>query len=166
MINSKKITRTALLITMAVLLGYVESLFPPIVPVPGIKLGLANVITLICLYIIGTKLAFAVLLLRIFLSALIFGQPISLAFSLFGGLLSFFAMSVLKRFLCDENIWAISVFGAFFHNLGQIIAAVIITGELSVAYYFLVLIISSVITGAFTGICAGCAVKKLKKINP
>lgn len=142
-----------------------ESLIPPIVPVPGVKLGLANVITLICIYIIGTKSALAVLLVRIFLSALLFGQPVSLVFSLFGGLLSFFAMAILKRFLCEENIWAISVFGAFFHNLGQIIAAVIITSELSVAYYFLFLIISSVITGAFTGICAGWSVKKLKKLK-
>ncbi len=142
-----------------------ESLIPPIIAVPGVKLGLANVITLVCIYIIGTKNALAVLLLRIFLSAIIFGQPVSLTFSLFGGLLSFFAMAVLKRLLCEENIWAISVFGAFFHNLGQIIAAVIITGEITVAYYFLILIISSVITGVFTGICAEYAVKKLKKLN-
>ena len=74
-------------------------------------------------------------------------------------------MAILKKILCEENIWAISVFGAFFHNLGQIIAAIIITSELMVAYYFLFLIISSVITGVFTGICAGSAVKKIKKAN-
>ncbi len=140
-----------------------ESLIPPIVPVPGVKLGLANVITLICLYMIGTKASFAVVLIRILLSSLLFGQPVSLVFSLFGGILSFLVMAILKRFLCEENIWAISVFGAFAHNLGQIIAAVIITSQLSIAYYFLFLIISSVITGVFTGICAQTAVKKLKK---
>lgn len=141
-----------------------ESLIPPIVPIPGVKLGLSNIITLICIYIMGTKLAFAVLFIRIFLSSILFGQPVSLIFSLFGGFLSFAVMTLLKRIFDKSNIWAISVFGAFAHNFGQILAAVVITSELSVAYYFLFLIISSVVTGVFTGICAQTAVKKLGKI--
>jgi heptaprenyl diphosphate synthase len=165
--KEKKLSSMVFVSVMAALslgLYALESLIPPIVPVPGVKLGLSNVITLICIYIIGTKKAFAVLLIRIFLSSLLFGQPVSLVFSLFGGVLSFAVMATLRSFLDKSNIWAISVFGAFAHNFGQIIAAVLITSELSVAYYFLFLVISSVVTGVFTGICAQTAIKKLEKI--
>lgn len=165
--KEKKLSSMVFVSVMAALslgLYALESLIPPIIPVPGVKLGLSNVITLICIYIIGTKKAFAVLLIRIFLSSLLFGQPVSLVFSLFGGVLSFAVMATLRSFLDKSNIWAISVFGAFSHNFGQIIAAVLITSELSVAYYFLFLIISSVVTGVFTGICAQTAIKKLEKI--
>ena len=165
--KEKKLFSLVLVSVMAALslgLYALESLIPPIVPVPGVKLGISNVITLICIHIIGTKKAFAVLLIRIFLSSLLFGQPVSLVFSLFGGILSFVVMAILIRFFDKSNIWAVSVFGAFSHNFGQIIAAVIITRELTVAYYFLFLIISSVVTGVFTGICAQTAIKKLEKI--
>lgn len=165
--KEKKLSSMVFVSVMAALslgLYALESLIPPIIPVPGVKLGLSNVITLICIYIIGRKAAFAVLLIRIFLSSLLFGQPVSLVFSLFGGVLSFAVMATLRSFLDKSNIWAISVFGAFAHNFGQIIAAVLITSELSVAYYFLFLVISSVVTGVFTGICAQTAIKKLEKI--
>lgn len=165
--KNKRPSQLVLISLMAALslgLYALESLIPPIVPVPGVKLGIANVITLICLYILGTKAAFGVLLIRVFLSSLLFGQPVSLVYSLFGGILSFVTMVALKKVFCQSNIWAISVFGAFGHNLGQIIAAVIITSEFMVAYYFLFLIISSVITGVFTGLCAQSAIKKLEKI--
>ena len=165
--KEKKLSILVLVSVMSALslgLYALESLIPPVVPVPGVKLGISNVITLICIYIIGTKPSFLVLIVRILLSSLLFSQPVSLVFSLFGGILSFFVMVILKRFLDKSNIWAISVFGAFAHNFGQIIAAILITSELSVAYYFLFLIISSVLTGVFTGICAQTAVKKLEKI--
>ena len=165
--KNKRPSQLVLISLMAALslgLYALESLIPPIVPVPGVKLGIANVITLICLYILGTKAAIGVLLIRVFLSSLLFGQPVSLVYSLFGGILSFVTMAALKKAFCKSNIWAISVFGAFGHNLGQIIAAVIITSEFMVAYYFLFLIISSVITGVFTGLCAQSAIKKLEKI--
>ena len=165
--KNKRPSQLVLISLMAALslgLYALESLIPPIVPVPGVKLGIANVITLICLYILGTKAAIGVLLIRVFLSSLLFGQPVSLVFSLLGGILSFVTMAALKKAFCKSNIWAISVFGAFGHNLGQIIAAVIITSEFMVVYYFLFLIISSVITGVFTGLCAQSAIKKLEKI--
>ena len=138
---------------------------PPLVPVPGVKLGLANVVTLVCLYILGTKVSFAVLIIRIGIASLLFGQPLSFVFSIFGGLLSFAVIAILKKLFDADNIWAISVFGAFAHNLGQIIAAIIITAQLSVAYYFLFLVISSVVTGVFTGICAQYVIKNFKKLK-
>jgi len=163
--KSSKLVLTSVIAAISIAVYILESLVPPIVPVPGVKLGLANAITLIALYILGAKCAFGVLLVRIFISSLLFGQPVSLMFSISGGLLSFGVMFFLKHIMCDDNIWAISVFGAFAHNFGQIVSAVIITSQLEVAYYFLILIISSVITGVFTGVCAQSAIKKIKKIK-
>lgn len=163
--KSSKLTLTSVIAAISIGVYAVESLIPPIVPFPGVKLGLANAITLIALYVLGAKCAFGVLFVRIFISSLLFGHPISLIFSISGGLISFGVMFFLKKFMSEDNIWAISVFGAFAHNLGQIAVAIVITGQLSVSYYFLLLVISSVVTGVFTGICAQSAVKKLKKVS-
>lgn len=162
-ITTKKLVLTSLMAALSLGLYALESLIPPIVPIPGVKLGLANVITLICLYILGAKLTLAVLFVRIALSSLLFGTPMSLLFSISGGLMSFAVMLVIKKHISDDNIWALSVFGAFGHNLGQVAMAVVVTSQLSVAYYFLFLIISSVVTGVFTGICAQTAVRHFKK---
>lgn len=162
--NTRKMVLTALMAAVSLGIYAIESLIPPLIPVPGVKLGLANVITLVCLYILNTKCAFAVLFIRITVSALLFGQPVSLLFSFCGGFFSFIVMALLKKVFSDENIWAISVFGAFAHNLGQIVAAVIITSQLAVMYYFLFLIISSVITGVFTGVCAQVFIKRINNV--
>ena len=155
----------ALMSSISLALYGIETFIPPLVPLPGVKMGLANVVTLVCMYVLNVRASFVVLLVRIALSSILFGQPVSFLFSLSGGVLSFCTMALLKRYTDESNIWALSVFGSFAHNLGQIIAAVIITGELSVAYYFLFLIISSVITGVCTGACAQTAIKKLKKLH-
>ncbi len=163
--NLRKLVLVSLMSALSLGLYALENLIPPVFPVPGVKLGLANVITLICLYVLNGKCAFAVLFIRVLLSSLLFAHPVALVFSMAGAVVSFVVMLFLKRFISDENIWALSVFGAFGHNLGQVLVAVIVTSQLSVAYYFLFLIISSVVTGVFTGICAQAAVKKLKSIN-
>lgn len=163
-VNTRKLVLASLMAAFSLGLYALESLIPPIVPIPGVKLGLANVITLICLYTLGTRLSFAMLCVRIAISSLLFGTPMSLLFSISGGLLSFVVMLVLKKYISDENIWALSVFGAFGHNIGQVAMAVIVTSQLSVAYYFLFLIISSVVTGVFTGICAQTAVRHVKRL--
>ena len=163
--KSSKLVLISVIAAISLAVYALESLIPPIVPVPGVKLGLANAITLIALYVLGGKYALQVLVVRIFISSLLFGQPVSWMFSISGGLLSFGVMFFLKKIMDDCNIWAISVFGALAHNLGQIVMAVTITGQFEVAYYFLILIISSVITGVFTGVCAQTTIKKLKKLK-
>ncbi len=163
-IHTKKLVLISLMASLSLGLYSLESLIPPLVPVPGVKLGLANVITLICLYIINIPGAFAVLFIRIGLSSLLFGHPMSFIFSLSGGLFSFAVMVILKKIMSRDNIWAISVFGAFAHNIGQILAAIIITSQLSFMYYFLVLIISSILTGVFTGVLAQNFIKKYKNV--
>lgn len=161
--NIRKTVLAALLACMALGIYALESIIPPIVPVPGVKLGLANTVTLVALYALGRRSAFAVLAVRILLCALLFGQPMSFLFSLAGGVLCYAAMCIAARFLDRSQMWAVSIFGAFFHNLGQIAVAIAVTSQLAVAYYFLFLIISSVITGAFTGFCALYCLKLIEK---
>jgi len=160
--KTRKMVLASLFVAVALGLYGLECTIPPVVPIPGVKLGIANTITLVCVYTIGKKEAFAVLMLRIFLSSLLFGQAVSLMFSLTGGILSFATVCVLSKFMSEDNLSAVSVFAAFAHNIGQIIVAMLITRQLAVAYYFLALIISSVVTGYFNGICAHYTVKFVK----
>lgn len=142
-----------------------ESIIPPLIPFPGVKLGLANIITLVSIYVIGRKEALLIVVGRIFLSSLLFGQVMSFWFSFAGGMISFVAMAILSYFMDESNIWAVSVFGAFFHNMGQFAVAMVITGQYALLYYFLVMIISAVFTGVFVGICAKLCINKARKIN-
>ncbi|MBQ4526897.1 MAG: Gx transporter family protein [Clostridia bacterium] len=163
--KTKKIVQLALFACLSVCIYAVESLIPPILPVPGVKLGLANVITLVVIYVIGTGESLLTLLIRITITTLLFGQVMSFLFSMAGGILSWIVMVLLSKIMDRCNIWAVSVFGAFAHNGGQILIAVAVTRQLAVAYYFLFLVISSVITGVFTGICAKYCIEKAEKIK-
>lgn len=156
---SLKLTILAMFTAVSLIIFIIESQFPPLAPIPGIKLGLANIITLLLLVWFGWREAFAVLILRIGLGSIFAGQIMSLMYSLAGGLLCFIVMSVCMRFFKKDGIWITSVFGAIAHNIGQITAAVLLTSTLQVAAYLPVLIISGVITGAFTGIAARCIVR-------
>ena len=162
--KTSKLVTTALIAALSLGVYAIESAIPPLVAVPGVKLGLANAVTLAGLYILGRGCTFWALFIRIAVSSLLFAHPVSFLFSISGGLVSYGVMSLLMPFFDDDSIWALSVFGAFGHNIGQIAVAIILTKQLAVAYYFLVLVISSVVCGVFTGLCAMYAVKKLKKI--
>ncbi len=157
--NTRKIVLVALMACLALGIYALESIVPPIVPIPGVKLGLANVVTLVAIYVLGYKAAFATLLMRIVLSSLLFGQAMSFLFSLAGGVLCWAVMCLASRLLDSSQVWIVSVFGALFHSAGQIIVAIAVTSQLAVAYYFLFLIISSIIAGTFTGICASYCIK-------
>lgn len=161
----KDLSFMALLTAVAMIIFVVEAQIPVPVPIPGIKLGLANVVTLFAIYTIGRKKAAAVLLLRIVLGSLVCGQVASMAFSLGGGIVCFIVMSLLKPLMTDRQIWILSVFGAIGHNFGQIVIAVIVAGTVSVMLYLPVLLISGIITGLFTGMCAQYLYKHLQKIR-
>lgn len=162
--KSSKLVLTALMAGLALGIYALESLIPPIIPIPGVKLGLANAVSLVCLYILGARETLAVISVRVVISSVLFSNPVSMLFSLCGALLSFAVMLCLKKIMDEANIWAISIFAALAHNIGQLILAVVITGELNLWYYFLVLSLSAIVSGAFTGILAGASVSKLKKI--
>lgn len=145
------------------ILSFIESLIPPLAMVPGVKIGLANIVTVFLLYTLGIRAAGAVSLIRVLLSALLFGNVQSLIFALSGALLSFVVMIVAKHLLPFGTV-GVSVLGAIAHNAGQIIAAVIVMQTLGVAYYFIPLVISGTLGGVLVGIVAAVITKRLQKI--
>lgn len=158
-----KLTALALLTGIALTIFVLESQLPPIVPIPGVKLGLANIVTLVALYLYGRKEAGMVLAARIIMGGIFAGSASSLLFSITGGTFCFFIMALTKSWFPQKQLWVVSVFGALFHNGGQLLAAVCVMGTASILAYAPVLVISAVITGAFTGLCAQYLMGPLKK---
>jgi len=154
----------ALFATIALTIFVVESMLPPLAPIPGIKLGLANVITLILLLCFSEKDALIVLLVRILLASMFAGQLMTFSYSLAGGLLCFAVMSVINRILHGKYVFITSVFGAMAHNTGQILVAIFMTSSLSILLYLPLLLISAILTGLFTGFCAWFAAPRIQKI--
>ena len=146
-----KVALDASLLGAALLISYVES-FIPAIPVPGVKLGLANMCVLLCAYLVSLPDAAMVSLCRIVVSSLLFGGVPSLWFSLLGGAMSFLALTVCK--LCFSKYLSavgISVICAAFHNFGQILAAAVMLGSSAVFGYLPLLLISAAICGTITG---------------
>ena len=160
-LNTRRLTVISILISMSLTMFLLESLIPmPILP-PGAKLGLSNIIIITALYILPSEIdAFLVLIARIILSAIFVGSPTILIFSLSGGLLSFMAMVLLKR-SGKFSIIGISAAGGFFHNFGQIIAAVFVMSSIQIINYFSVLGICGVFTGIIIGIVANAVITRL-----
>ena len=152
--NIKKMVQLSMFTTIALTIFVVESYLPPLAPIPGIKLGLANTITLIVLALWGWKEGMLVLFLRILLGSMLTGNVISCCFSLGGGILCFLVMSLLKTIVPQKMIWLLSVIGAVFHNIGQLLVACIVLESSSVFWYFPILLTSGIITGTFTGVAA------------
>lgn len=155
--KTKKITALSILTTIALTIFILESALPPLAPIPGIKLGLANIITLIVLLNYRTSDAFLVLIMRILLSSFFAGQMMSLLYSLAGGILCFLAMAAVNRFLRGQFLFVTSILGAVFHNIGQLLIACLLTSSSAVLLYFPALMISGVLTGLFTGVAASFA---------
>ena len=150
MIHTKKIVKLGLLLAVALILSYIESLIPFGFGIPGIKLGLANLAVLLCLYCIGTKEAITLNVMRILLSGFLFGNMYSIIYSLAGGGLSFLVMWFAKK----TNLWSISgisVLGGVSHNIGQIIIVAFVVETAGVFYYIPYLLIAGVLTGWLIG---------------
>lgn len=164
--NLKKIMRLSLLSAIALTIFMIELQIPPLVPIPGVKLGLANIITLIILALYGTREAATVLFIRIFLGSMFSGQVITFFYSLSGGILCLIIMAILMKLLGKGNVWFISIAGGVAHNIAQITVAIIILQTTSILYYLPVLIISGIITGTFTGVLSKFMIKNpvLKKL--
>lgn len=159
--RTKKLTFLALFTTLSLAIYAAESALPPLAPIPGLKLGLANIITLVLLRHFSVRDALLVLLARILLSALLFGQALSLLYSLAGGLLSLCVMAVVMRVLRKKALFLTGAMGGLTHNLGQLAMALAITRTGGVLAYLPFLILSGILTGLFTGLCAGFAEKPL-----
>ncbi len=158
---TNKITILALFATLSLVIYSAESLLPPPIPVPGVKLGLANIITLVVLSAYSHRSAFLVLFVRILLSALLFGQAMSLMYSIVGGLCCFLIMWGLHSLLKGRSLFLVSAFGAIAHNLGQLLVAYLLTSVPGVLVYLPFLLLSGTVTGIFTGLCAGFTLRKL-----
>ena len=164
--DTARLARMALLTAVALTIFAAEAQIPPLVPVPGVKLGLANIITVYAMFALGPRETLAILLARILLGSLFAGQMMSLLFSLAGGLLCYAAMLPLRRILTARQIWVCSVIGAVCHNIGQILVAAAVSRSLSVAVYLPVLMLSGIISGTFTGLCAQLAVNRMGRNRP
>ena len=159
-IKAARLTRYALFCAICLIVGYIESLLPLSFIAPGVKIGFSNAVALSLLLSGDTKGAFAVNVARILLSALLFGSPFSLVFSLAGGVASLFAALMFKRVKAMSEIGVSMVSGSV-HNLVQLTVASFVTGK-GVIYYLPVLLISGALTGAFVGYLTRLLVKKLK----
>lgn len=149
---------------LALIFSYVETLIPVHIGIPGIKLGLANLVILIVLYKMGVKEAYTLSVVRVVLAGFIFGNLFSIVYSLAGGLLSLTVMAFLKKF-GKFSLIGISIAGGVFHNVGQLIMAAIVLESLSIGYYFPVLLISGMVTGLLIGIVAGEMLKRLNGLQ-
>lgn len=147
----KKTVRSGFFLALALILSYVESLIPFSFGIPGIKLGLPNLIVVLLLYRNGTKDALTVNFLRIILSGFLFGSLYSILYALAGAALSFAAMLAGRRAGCFSPV-GVSVLGGVFHNIGQIIVAMLVVETYYVGYYMPFLVAAGTITGAVLGV--------------
>ena len=162
-LTTKQLTLCALLTAMALALSYLENLFPLslAIPVPGVKLGLANIVTLFALYALGPGEALLILLARCLLGALFAGNMNALIFSLLGGLSAMGTMILLSR-RRGLSVYGVSVGGAAAHNCGQIAAALLTLGSAAPLYYLPILLAVSLLTGGLTGLASACLFQGLR----
>ena len=159
----KNIALLGLLTSVAILLSYVELLLPPVISaIPGIKMGLANVVVLFALYRLGTARAVAVSAVRLAVVTLLFGNLMMLLYSVGGAVLSLAVMAVLKK-MDFLSLIGVSVAGAICHNLGQVLVAMVMLGTAEIGYYMIALTVSAIVSGIAVGILSGMALKRLKK---
>ena len=160
-----RITRLALPTAIALTIFLVEAQLPALTAIPGIKLGLANIVTVYAVFDLGPGDALLVLSGRVFLGAVFSGQPMTLIYSAAGGFLSWCVLCLLRKLLSGEQIWLASPVAAVFHNIGQLLAAAAVLHSWAVMAYLPHLVIAAVIAGLFTGIAAQALIKRLKKVQ-
>ena len=159
--SAKKIALLGLCTAVTMVFAWIESQLPPLVAaVPGVKLGLPNIVIVFCLYRFGWKEAAAISFVRIVAVSLLF-NPATLPYSLAGGLLSLLGMALLKKTGLLSTT-GVSVAGGVLHNAGQILMAMLIMSTAGLGYYFIILAITGTISGIFVGLCGGFAVRRIK----
>jgi len=155
-----RVAAYGLLVALAMVMSYVEVLVPFDLGVPGVKLGLANLVTMVALYMFGERPALTVSLLRIVLTGFTFGNLSSMMYSLAGGIVSFLAMAAAKR-SGRFGKTGVSVTGGVFHNIGQLLAASFVVETFAVFWYFPVLLLAGALTGTLIGLAAGEVLRRL-----
>ena len=163
--KTKRIAFLGLCTALAMILSYVETVLPPLWPaIPGIKMGLTNIVVLFLLYRFSWKEAALVSSVRLLAVALLFGNGMTFAYSFAGAFLSLLAMALLKKINWFSMI-GVSIAGGILHNLGQIIVAIFFLETIEIGYYMIVLAVTGTIAGAFVGIAGAIFTKQLKKLD-
>ena len=158
--NTKKLTTLSLLISVAMVLSYIESLIPAFVAVPGVKVGLSNIATVFALYTLGAPGAVAVSVIRVFLSSLLFGNFAMMIYSLAGAALALTFMILIKATGLFSEV-GVSVIGGIMHNAGQIIAAAFMMENSGIVSYLVPLAISGTIAGVAVGLISALLIKRI-----
>ena len=152
--NIKRITRLALLTTIALIMFIIELRIPNLAPIFGMKLGLANIVTVYAVYHCTAKETFLIILARIILGSFFSGNISAIIYSFGGAMLCLSGMLLIRQLVDEKHIWICSILGAVLHNIGQITAAVIMMKTIAVIAYLPFLLVSGCIAGTFTGACA------------
>lgn len=159
-VSTKKISGIGLMIALAFVLSYIESMMPINIGIPGIKAGFSNIVVIFALYVYGPVVAFGIAIIRIILVGFTFGSLASLMYSFAGGMLSFAVMLILKK--ADIfSVNGVSVAGGVSHNTGQIIVAMLVLKTRLLVYYLPALIISGTIAGIVVGVAGGLLIKRI-----
>ncbi len=153
-----------MLLALALVFSYFESLIPVFIAVPGVKIGLANIITILLLYRTNWKCVMMFMTVRVVLAGFLFSGVSGIVYSFVGGLCCIIIMSILKHFP-HFSLVGVSITGAIFHNIGQIIVAVFVMENVHILYYLLVLCISGAISGLLVGYLAFLLLKRFHKMN-
>lgn len=164
-IGTKRLTELSLAAAIALIIFVIELQIPNLSPIAGVKLGLANIVTVYGVYRYRWWEIALVLSVRIILGSFFCGNPSAILYSLSGGVLCLLGMLLLKKIIPRSRLWICSVLGAVLHNTGQIVAAVLIMRTFAVAAYLPFLTVSGCIAGAFTGMCAQLLLNRLDKRN-
>ena len=161
--KAERLAELGVLTASALIIFIIEGWIPYPFPIPGIKLGLANIITVYAVYRYRAYEAAAVVIVRILLGAVFSGNPAMLIYSMSGSALCVVGMILLKKVIDEKMLWLAGVFGAVLHNTGQIIAAVLVLQTWAILAYYPFLIVAGCLSGLFTGLCAQIVIKRLQK---
>lgn len=161
---AKRITRMALLCAIALTIFMLEAQIPPIVPLPGVKLGLANIVTVFAVFVLGPWEAAGILLGRIFLGSVFAGNFSAFFYAAAGGTCAIGVTILLRKVLRKNQIWVAGCLGAAAHGVGQMAAAVVITATPSVLLYLPMLLLCGLLAGLFTGLCAQLLIDRGKSL--
>ncbi len=162
--NSRKIAFLGLCTAISLILAYLEALLPPLwAAVPGIKMGLPNIMLIFLLYRFSLKEAAAVSLVRLLAAALLFGNAMTLAYSLAGAVLSLGVMALLKK-IDRFSMVGVSLAGGVFHNLGQVLVAMLVLETAEIGYYMIILTLTGTLAGILVGLAGALVLKYLKKV--
>lgn len=160
------LARSALLVALALALSYLERFIPLnlVVPLPGVKLGLANIVTMAALYLLSPAQGFGILVVRCVLGSAFGGGISGLAMSLTGGVLAYGVMALTRR-LPFLSVYGVSILGAAAHNLGQVLAASVMMGSVYTFYYLPFLLLTGLVTGMVTGTIASLTFRALRRVH-